>query len=222
MAGHSSVQSMIITIRNNRSLLRKTNPFRKKTYFENRADFEKHSERVILKHASREQLRAIKDRIVSHRKRKLYQFVVVIAFILIGVGSLGVFLGGFNLALAPNQETSLNLEKTEENYQFYLKNGSNWLRNRNYQNAVSQYRKAKQIHSDSFVVNFRLAQALTYQCEFERRGCEEALYLLDSLIIKYPHKLKLFGLKSICYISLKDSISLKENYEVLKERKTWN
>jgi hypothetical protein len=212
---------MIITLRNNRSLLRKTNPFRKKSYFENREYFEKHSAGITLKHASQEQLRTIKDRIVSHRRRELYQVVVVIALVLIGVASLGVYLEGFNLALAPNQEIILSPKKMEENYQFYLKDGSNWLRNRNYQNAVSQYRKAKLIHSDSFIVNFQLAQALTYQCEFENGGCEEALYLLDSLIVEHPHKLKLFALKSICYISKGDSINLNKNYKILKESESW-
>ena len=223
MAGHSTVQSMIIVLRNNQNLLRKSNPFRRKTYFENREAFEKHCDEVIeLKRASPEQIREIRRNIIIHRRTNIIRKLIVTLVILGCIGWLGMIIYDLNLALAPNHNTKLSDKETEENYQFYLKDGHNWLRNRNYQNAVSQYRKAKQIHSDSFSVNFGLAQALSYQCEYEKTGCKESLHLLDSLVLIYPHKLKLYGLKTQCYISLNDSVSLNKNYQILKKIKIWN
>jgi tetratricopeptide (TPR) repeat protein len=204
MAGESSIQSMIITLRNNRNLLKSRSPYRNKSFFQTKSDYVKYSKgNFDLIKATPEQLETIRTKIKAHRKRELLITTLIIIIILIPVSWLVVFAINLNLSDPPNIETTTITKDTEENFEFYLSDGNKYLRNRKWHNAIFQYEKALEIHPDNYLVNYRLATALTYQCEEKEVDCDKAIIILDSLIKTHPKKQKLEYLRFICYEHLK-------------------
>lgn len=203
MAGESTIQSMIITLRNNRNLLKSKSPYKNRSFFNTKSDYVKYSKgNFNLKKATPEQLQAIRTNIKAQRKRDLILKTGLVICVLIPITWIATLVINSNLSDPPNNETTTITREMEENFDFYLQDGNNYLRNRKWHNAIFQYEKALEIHPDNYLVNYRLATALTYQCEEKEKNCERAIILLDSLIKTHPKKQKLEYLRVICYDNL--------------------
>ena len=71
-------------------------------------------------------------------------------------------------------------------------------------NAIFQYARASQIFPNEYDVQYRLALAYTYQCQYTNKECKHADSLVNRLLIHFPDKEKVKGLRGSLDNKMKD------------------
>ena len=192
MAGEGSIQGMITILRNNEKLLRKRNPFRPGVGFERlRQAYRTYAQgEVEITPISKSRLQAIgrEAKRADHKDDMRNVVVIVSAVIVAVVLTLLIWnrLDDYEAAVDAKA-----IAKTTKKYLFYINDGDAWLAQRKLHNAVYQYRLARELYPSEFAANHRLAMALAYQCEYERKGCYEGRALFASLQERFPKKAEL-------------------------------
>ena len=187
---------MITALRNNKKLLRKKSLFRpERTFLSLKKEYLKAANGEIeFKKATKEQLIAIRTKIKKRRKKETYT-IVLIFFILFS--SFCFLIYSLIMDSIDTNEKTQKIElkkKTEESLNF-IADGDNWLKNKNWQNAIFQYKKALEIFPTDYSINYRLAYAYSLRCENEYVDCQNAKNLIDKLINQFPQKIELLALK---------------------------
>lgn len=130
-------------------------------------------------------------------------FMVTLAA-LIGVGYFGVYRSlHFEPAPLPVQERSAaELKKAAEQYAYFIAAGDRWMEEEHWSNAIFEFKKALEHKPGDFAARERLAMALTYRCSAESGGCEDALALLNALIMEHPEEENLYYHRGMCFLLL--------------------
>jgi len=148
--GGGSIQNMLVTLRNNRNLLRK----RKTIYKERGKPFEADGlgatarGKLDTTPATVEQLAAVRQKMHRQRLRSRWGIFTVSALL---VGSIGavIWLGSSFFEPAPGwvltDVRSCEDQVPMETYQFSIQDAEQWLRKDHYKNAVFMADKAKQV-----------------------------------------------------------------------------
>ena len=203
MPGEGSIQGMIVSLRNNRKLLRNRNPFQRRHGFEKlRKEYIKYSQgKVESRSLSKRELQAIRKKIEEETRKDTIKMTIVACIILIVVFSLGVRLYD---TFRRNQEIIAQKELTSktEQYLFYINDGDEWLQKRHWHNAIFQYLLAKKIFPNEYDVNYRLALAYGSKCKYENSGCAVGSELLTKLKHQFPDKEELHSLDEMFIQSL--------------------
>jgi len=196
MGGGGSIQGMITSLNNNRKLLRKKRLFRpEKTFFGIKNEYIKSAGgELMLKKATKKQLRDIRVKILKRRKR--IEFVRSLVFI--------VFISLFCLMAFNYIQSSKEVNERNQKIEFKLKtdqyysliaDGDEWLKTRKWHNAIFQYKKALAIFPSDYSIHYRLANAYCLRCEDEFKDCNKGKKILDKLLHQFPNKPELLKLK---------------------------
>lgn len=198
MGGEGSIQHMITSFRNNRSLLRKKSMFRRdRSFLSTKKEYYKASKgRIKSKKLSKEELLLIRKKVIKKRRAEdirawLIVFVIVVVFAGIGYYAVNRF----------RQERIQHLEIKKENilkeYGYFIEEGDRWMEKGNWDNAIYRYRQAVEIFPNEFEGNYRLALAYSYHCQFENKNCERGKSLTIRLIKYFPKNTDLIKLLEI-------------------------
>lgn len=183
---------MIISLRNNKKLLRP-----KRAFLNQRKEFLKAAKgEVNLRKASKEELELFRKKIYKERKKQRKIDIVIWSVI----GAILIFATIILTNTMAEDIRDSEKEKFHIKMNDYLKlieNGDEWLTERRWHNAIFDYKKALEIFPKEYDVNYRLTYALCLRCEAEFTNCKEAKNKLDELLLQYPNRNELLELKKI-------------------------
>jgi len=222
MGWGGSALHMIISYRNNMKMLRKLPIFKhKRTYLQSRKKYEGAAKGLNLKTASKEELAAIRDRIVRQQRKQ----TVIATTILIIAGIMGLVLFvQFRETLRQDEEILANMPipekqeqeyKTKKKYLFYINDGDEWLQLNNWHNAIYQFKMAIELYPTDYQARYRLALAYTYRCQDEKENCKEAHELMANLMTEHPEDVKLYRLRASYYYMTGDTARALADYETV-------
>ncbi len=192
MPGGGSIQGMIISLRNNRKLLRP-----KRSFLNQRKEFLKVAKgEVNLRKASKEELQFFRRKI--HEERKKQQNITIAIWTGIVLILLFITIKAFeNWKHEVSVLEKKNIDVKMKNYMALIEDGDAWLTKRKWHNAIFQYEKALEIFPKEYDINYRLAYALCLRCEADFKDCKKAKTKLDNLLLQYPKRSELIELRKI-------------------------
>ncbi|MET7030803.1 hypothetical protein [Sediminicola luteus] len=192
MAGGGSIQGMIISLRNNKKLLRP-----KRSFLNQRKEFLKAAKGELnLRKASKEELELFRNKIYQERKRHRKIDITIWS----GIGTILLFACIFLAKTLTDQVTvseKNNFNTKADSYLELIEDGDQWLTKRKWHNAIFQYEKALEIFPKEYDINYRLTYALCLRCEADFTNCKEAKSKLDKLLLQYPNKSELMELRKM-------------------------
>lgn len=192
MAGEGSIQGMIISLRNNKNLLRP-----KRSFLNQKKEFLKAANGEInFKKATKKELEKIREKIYKERKRQRKINIGIWSVTAIFLISIAVVFTKNISQQNYNSEKKAHKAKTEKYYEL-IEDGDQWLKKGNWHNAIFQYKKAKEVFPTEYDINYRLTYVFCLSCEAEYINCKEAKENLDKLIVAFPEKQELFELKKL-------------------------
>lgn len=208
---------MVKTIRNNKKLLRRKGMFKKERSFlqSKKEDFATPTGGIPTQVISEEKLAAIRNQLIISRKKRNRRLGLFLAISLPLVLLIGFyFFQGFSLGFerlentGPNQ-TNIPAQEAEfknagkiaeikkKNYLYYIQDGDAWLEKKSYHNAIFQYKKASELLPSEFAAHYRLAVAYSYQCQYEFKGCEEGMQIVERLEKEVPNSEEIQKVKAV-------------------------
>lgn len=195
MGGEGFMLHMINTLRDNRGLLRRKGMFkRKQTFLTRRKEYYKASQgNFIFKELSKDELKAIRRKVLKQRRKdSIIQWSIFLI-----LSSLIFFMVSFFFIEDPKpQETESNKDKHLKDYFFYIQEGDKWIGQRNWDNAIFEYKIAQKHFPKKYEINYRLALAYSYNCKFELKDCKKATALIDKLLVLEPKDTTLLKIKT--------------------------
>lgn len=192
MAGGGSIQGMIISLRNNKHLLRP-----KRSFLNQRKEFLKAAKGEInLKKATKQELELLRKEIYQERKRQRKIDVTIWSCIGIILLSIGILLTNtLKVQIQESEKVSYDIKMA--NYLQLIEEGDEWLTKRSWNNAIFQYKKALEIFPEEYDIHYRLTYAFCLSCEADFKNCNKAKEKLDKLLLQYPNKSELLELRKI-------------------------
>ena len=198
MSWGGSVQAMIASLKNNKSLLRRKrvftilkeeiesdrlrNPIRgKKIQFQDSKIIPlSNAEKNKIKETIRRRIK--KERWISAGIAAL--FILCIFIVFYGLYSLGELSRGIK---ADNTYVSPDNTKFEEEkkFQFYINDGFQWLKKGEFHNAIFQFKLAVKSKPDNINAQLGLTQSFLGNCIITREDCNKAEEQFDLFIDKY-------------------------------------
>ncbi|OAD43420.1 hypothetical protein [Polaribacter atrinae] len=196
MAGGGSIQGMRTSLSNNKRLLRKKSLFRpERTFLSLKSEYIKSAGgEIVLKKATKAQLRTIRLKIIKERERKFYTICITLLVLLSIIGLVTYNVSQNNNVTKADVEKIQLKDKAERSLVYILK-GDNWLKERSWHNAIFEYEIANKILPNDYVINHRLANAYSLRCENEFKDCLKGKKLVDRLIKQFPQKTELLELR---------------------------
>lgn len=199
---------MIITLRNNKKLLRRKGMFKKERSFlqSNKEDFATDTGGVPTETISEEKLATIRKKIISSRKKRNLRLGLFLGISLPLVIMMGFyFFQGYSLGFERLENTGPNqlniavekVSRSEERYLYFIKDGDKWLQKKSYYNAIFQYKNAVEIFPSEFTGQYRLAVAYSYQCQYKFEGCEEGMQIVERLEKEFPNSEEIQKVKAV-------------------------
>ncbi len=202
MGGEGSMQHMINTLRNNKSMLRKKSMFKKeRTFLSTRKEYYHAAEgKIDLKKATKEELLLLRKKILKRRKAESIRTWIIVSAFLIPIIMLGVY--------ALNTEKKKKIEDSEtakekyliENlneYTYLIEEGDKWIAKKNWNNAIYRYEQAVKLFPKNFEANYRLALAYSYSCTYNHKNCEIGSALTGKLLKFFPENQDVLKLQKI-------------------------
>ena len=190
-----SIKAMIDSLKGNKALLRKKNPFKKDRSFLNgdRMDFKQSRKKITKAPISKEALAQVRQKTVLERKKHFRQ-TLLLTVVAMPIIVLVVFFAFRDFSFVfpgsrfdePKPTPSELLAQKKDKYLFYLKDGDNWLQKKKFHNAIFQYRKATELVPSEYGAQYRLALAYSYQCQYLLEGCEEGKKVITNLKTQFP------------------------------------
>ena len=208
MPGEGSMMHMIIKLRNNKKLLRRKGMFKKERSFlqSTKEDFATDTRGIPTEDISAESLNMIRNKIITSRKKRNLRLGIFlgISFPLVLLICFYFFQGfsfGFDtLENTGPEQLNIATEKaavSEDKYLYYMKDGDAWLQKKSYYNAIFQYKKAVKLFPSEFAAHYRMVVAYSYQCQYEFKGCEEGMQIVERLEKDFPNSEEIQQVKAV-------------------------
>ena len=197
MGGGGSIQGMSNSLKINRQMLRKKTMLRKERSFLNRKrEYHKAAGIVDLKTATKEELAEIRKKII--RRRRKNNLIFTILFIVLA-SPIVYYSSEFFKKQTEKEAAIEKIEKDKkmEKYNFFIKDGDNYIKKAQWHNAMFQYNKAIEIFPNDYHAYYRYSYAAVYRCRNEKENCDEAEKSLNKLLKEYPEQQELIELEQI-------------------------
>jgi hypothetical protein len=207
MAGEGGMAHMIVSQRNNKRLLRRKRLFEKeRTFLSIKKEYYKASQgRVDFKKATPEELKKIRNKVIANRKSENRIQLTVLCFSILIIGFIIFKIVKSENSITKAQQNSnmeVELIKKTEKYMFFISDGDKWISEKNWSNAIFQYKEALKVFPTEFDANYRLALAYSYSCQNEQINCEIGERLTERLIKQFPDKNEILKIDAIFRVNL--------------------
>ena len=218
MASGGSISQMIQTIRFNKNLLSNRRAF---------GELKEHINRRIEKKAGLtipeidpELLKEIKKQIkLDLTRERNRNNTIVIGLIL--SGALLMFWLVFSIYTNPimvnkyanNYEKDIanrKLTEQEEQFNYYISDGNQWLEKKEYHNAIFQFELAVKIKPENYSANLGMCKSLLKQCVLENVDCEKSDLVMLRFISKFDKNMSIRSDLSEFALSIGDTITALE------------
>jgi len=187
--GFGSIQGMIISLRNNKALIKKNSRFNQsKSFFDIKTEYKNASEGIVeLTKATPKQLNAIRQKLLHQRKKKVRKLVIgyaiatpfLILFLILTVKVASEF---WKMTPGYAKEEKVDTYQAKKSlFDFYTQEGTNWIKKNKWHNATFQFKKAVELFPSDFEANYRLAISYSYQCKYDKKNCEEGAIFIANL-----------------------------------------
>ena len=224
--GLGSVLHMIITLRNNRDLLRGPKRFNeKKDFFNNQKElfFHGRNTSIEIHPLSKEELKALKEKIRREKiktKRRIVVSIMSVAFIFIA-GVVIVSQSTKRLSEKDKQELKRRAEEDfkirKANYTDYIKNGDAFLNKKYYDQAIFEYGMAVDMEINDLEAQKKLMLAYYQKCIHKQYDCDFAANKLEAVLIKYPEEKEFYEYLIACKEYQGDTTDLVKYQKKLNE-----
>ena len=213
---------MISSYRSNRKLRQKKSFFeRDRTFLNAKKEYIKAAGNVDVKTATKEQLSAIRAKIILQRKRDSIKAAIII-LALVPIVIFGVvkarqsYISSQEFAMEKNAEVRKAEDTIKRNkYLECIDDGDKWLRKNHWHNAIFQYRAALNLYPSDFDANYRLVLALTYRSQQTNQSNSEALNLVNKLIKSRPDDVDLYKVRTSLYYVMGDTIKADADFKTI-------
>ncbi len=200
MGGEGSMQHMINTLRNNKSMLRRKSMFKKeRTFLSTRKEYYRAAKgKVNLKNATKEELLQLRKKIIKRRKVENIRAWAIVLVILVPAIILGVDLLNKEEKIETNE--TVNEEYLIDNlneYTYLIEEGDKWIAKKNWNNAIYRYEQAVKLFPEELEANYRLALAYSYSCKYTHKNCEIGNALAGKLLKFFPENQDVLELQKI-------------------------
>lgn len=187
MAGEGFMQHAIISLRNNRSLSRKSNFFKKEKslFIRGKEYVEEEKDELDFKKVSKKKLQSIKEGIANQARKNRRKELLLFTILIIPVVFLAIVF--YNIQVAGERNIKVSKEKSYkltnlDKYNYLISSGDQWLSNKKYYNAIYQYNLALDIFPKDSIASFRMLSAFDMRCQEQKRECDKVETLLEGLL----------------------------------------
>jgi hypothetical protein len=194
-----SVLHMIQSLRYNKSLSKRPKSFSKLREYINQQTEEKR--RILDKKVSPKELAKIRRDIIhkirvekKRKKKKVLLSTIVLSTILLIAFLKLIFFSSFNFSATykPKVRTTikkqLSLKEAEEKFMYYMEDGQKWLAEEHFNNAIFQFKLARDLNPNSYEAQYGLTESYIRKCETLNKDCKKANLELGTLRQNFPNK----------------------------------
>lgn len=189
MGGEGSMQGMITSLSNNRKLLRSKRLFKKeRTFLSVKKEYLKAAKgNISFQTASKEEILTVRKKVLNQR-RKERNTLIVISTIIVS------FFLYFTLILISQNDTVLptykykEIKQQKKKFLLHIKDADRLFKNKDWDNSIFYYNKAKTMYPTNYDINYRLVRAYGYSCIYQSKNCYDAKNLLNELFVQFPNK----------------------------------
>ena len=223
MPGGGSILGMIISLRNNRQLLRKKNRFGKRRMFSGDDPTTlTHNKNTPLefKHISENELEEFRLKIRERNRNNLRRRIIGITLIFIALG-FGIYWLTVRidreLVRIRREAEIASYEANKFKYDLFVKDGDIYVLRSRWAEAIFEYRKALVIFPDIYEANYKLADAYMKSCMNDNMYCIEGKKHLDKIIALYPEEVKLLEIRATLFLAAGDTEKAFADYDRINE-----
>jgi hypothetical protein len=187
-AGGGSIQNMLVTLKNNKNLLRKRKSiFLRKSEFKRLRETYKEASRVIVneRKATKEELEQIRQRVLAERKKDIRIQLVILTIVGLVVVSSGIFiLNNVRTTRIESEKISQAqlIKETKLNYRESMTEGSKMMDEEQWFYAAGYFENALTYVPNDPEAEYNLALAYCQLCFNEESACKKANELVDKMI----------------------------------------
>lgn len=142
-----------------------------------------------FKTISKEDLLLLRKKVIRNRIIDEIKSWTILSVILILSIGFGIYLSNIlkkeEIIHIQNAE-QIYIAKNSDKYKDYIDKGDKWIEKKNWNNAIYRYNQAKELFPNEFDINYRLALAYSYRCDFEKIDCEKGKKLTNQLLKQFP------------------------------------
>jgi len=202
MGGGGSMQHMMNSLRNNKSLLRKRSIFKKeRTFLSTKKEYYKAAQGEFdLKKITKEELILLRAKIIKQRKIENRRSWAIVLVVMVPIVLLGI-----KASYKTDKKNIESIETAKDNYliehindyAYYIEEGDKWIEKKNWNNATYRYEQAVKLFPEDYEANYRLALSYSYSCTYQNKNCEKGRTLTHRLLKSHPEEQNLLELKAI-------------------------
>jgi tetratricopeptide (TPR) repeat protein len=223
MPGGGSILGMIISLRNNKQLLRKKNRFDRRRMFS--GDDPQNliyggNTPLEFKHISENELEEFRIKIRERNRKNLRRRIIGSTLILFIVG-FGIYWLTINIdreLVKIKREAELaTFEQNNFKYDLLVRSGDNYVLRSEWAEAIFEYRKALVIFPDIYEANYKLADAYMKSCMNDNMYCSEGKKHLDKIIALFPEEVKLLEIRATLFLAAGETEKALADYDRINE-----
>lgn len=214
---------MIISLRNNKQLLRKKSRYDKRRMFSGDDPTNlSHSKNTPLefKHISGNELEEFRIKIRERNRINLRRRILGTTLVLLvagfGIYRLTVSIDRELVRIRREAETA-TYEQNKFKYDLLVRDGDNYVLLSEWAEAIFAYKKALVIFPDMYVANYKLADAYMKSCMNDNMYCSEGKKHLDKIIALYPEEVKLLEIRATLFLAAGETEKALADYDRINE-----
>jgi tetratricopeptide (TPR) repeat protein len=223
MPGGGSILGMIISLRNNKQLLRKKSKYDKRRIFsgDDPATLS-HGKNTPLefKHISGKELEEYRKKIRERNRINLRRRIIgtTLVLVLVGFGLFRLTVGiDRELVRFRREAEAATYEQNKFKYDLIVRDGDNYVLRAEWAEAIFAYKKALVIFPDMYEANFKLADAYMKSCMHDNMYCSEGKKHLDKIIALYPEEVKLLEIRATLFLAAGETEKALADYDRINE-----
>jgi|GEM_PF-2383060 len=151
-------------------------------------------------------LNIISERISIRRKIGIFHGYLIIISLIVFVSILAIKIIQFNHRLAPLEKKSEKeiIEEQAKAFQMMIDYGDTYLKKKDFEKAISEYKQAVLLYPDKLTGEILLAKGYYLMCINSNQSCDTAIMHYSKLIEKYPDSTQYYKIRAEIYSHMGD------------------
>ncbi len=222
MSGGGSILAMVVSISNNKKLLRRKSVFEKGRKLDDpeMTTYKNRHRPIEVKHLSDSELKTIREKIKAQKKRN-HRKAITISILVFSITFLTIYIGSIKIseALVSHKQSSTEeiLKRNRAEFNYRIQQGDFLVSQSMFGDAIFHYKKAVELIPDSYKANARLANAYMQSCFEDYTYCDEGKRHLDKTIDLYSDDVKLLEIRASLLLAAGETEEANLDYEKINE-----
>lgn len=222
MSGGGSILAMVVSLSNNKKLLRRKSVFEKGRQLDDpeMTTFKNRHRPIEVKHLSDSELKTIREKIMVQKKRS-HRKAIKISILVFSITFLIIYLGSIKISealVSRNQSTTEELlQRKRAEFNSRVQKGDFLVSQSMFGDAIFHYKKAVELIPDSYKANARLANAYMQSCFEDYTYCDEGKRHLDKTIKLYSEDVKMLEIRASLLLAAGETEEANRDFEKINE-----